>query len=279
MTTTWHADETLLAGYADGAIDDARASSLEAHLLACAPCRAALSTHADPAALTRMWAEVTEGVDAPRPGVIERALRAVGVPDHAARLLSATPSLRLSWLIAEAIALGQSAGHANVVHGGPREDVAMFGFLVLAALLPVLGVAFAYGPGVDPAYEMGIAAPMRSGRLLLIRAVAVLGASILFAGLGALAVPWRGWEAVAWLLPSLGLTLATLALSTAIRPRVAASAVATGWVVFAIALQMGSGDRFAAFRSGAQLVFVTVIVVSAWVLARRRETFEEGAFR
>jgi len=35
----------------------------------------------------------------------------------------------------------------------------------------------------------------------------------------------------------------------------------------------------AVFRPGAQVAFVVLICISVWVLARRRETFEEGAFR
>jgi hypothetical protein len=282
MTTTWHTDDASLAAYAAGVIDDARASSVEAHVLACSACRTALGARADARALDRMWEQVVDEVDAPRTGLVERGLRRLGVPGHIARLLSATPSLRLSWLIAEAVALGQAVVFANVAHGDPREDVAMWGFLMLAALVPVLGVAFAYGAGVDPTYEVGIASPMRCGRLLLLRATAVLVVSVGVAGVGALALPWRGWEALAWLLPSLGLTLATLALSTAVRPRVAGAVVAGGWIAVAVAAQSGSGDRFAVFRAGAQALAIVVIVVSVWALARRRETFEtfeEGAFR
>ena len=35
MSTTWHADPAVLARYAAEELDDVRASSLEAHLLAC----------------------------------------------------------------------------------------------------------------------------------------------------------------------------------------------------------------------------------------------------
>jgi len=279
MTTTWHADDDLLAGYADGTIDDARAYSLEAHLLACDPCRAALAAHTDTAALERMWTEVSEVLDSPTPGVVERGLRGLGVTGHVARLLAATPSLRASWLLAEAVALGQAVLMTNLAHGDPREDLAMWGFLVLAAFVPVLGVAFAYGPGVDPTYEIGMAAPMRSGRLLMIRATAVLTASVLIAAVGALALPWRGLEALAWLLPSLGLTLTALALSTVVNHRVAVALVIGAWVSVAAVLQWSSGDRFAVFRPGAQVAFVVLICISVPVLARRRATFEEGAFR
>src|SRR5438445_3428947 len=102
---SWHAEADLLQRYADETLDDARAYSLEAHLLRCARCRAELAPTADAAQLDRMWASVVERVDAPAPGLVERGLLEIGVREHAARLLAATPSLRLSWLGAEAIAL------------------------------------------------------------------------------------------------------------------------------------------------------------------------------
>ncbi len=43
-------------------------------------------------------------------GRIERALARVGVPDHVARLLGATPSLRLSWLGAAMAAIDARRG-------------------------------------------------------------------------------------------------------------------------------------------------------------------------
>lgn len=279
MTGTWHADRGMLDGYAQGSLDDARALSLEAHVVACAACREALSSRADRPSLDRMWAEVVDVLDAPSPGPVERTLRGIGVPDHAARLLAATPSLRLSWLVGQAVALGQAVVIARFASGEPREDLAMLLFLVLAALLPVLGVAVAFGPGVDPTYEIGVASPMRGGRLLLIRATAVLAVSVAISAVAAIAMPSGGWEAFAWLLPSFGLTLATLAVSTRLHPGPAAVAVAAGWLLLVAALQWSSGDRFAAFRPGAQVASVAVIAVSGWVLARRRQTFEEGAFR
>ena len=276
MTTTWHADEELLARYAAGEIDDARAYSLEAHLLTCESCREALAGSADRVELDRMWAEVADALDAPGPGVVERGLLRLGLREHIARLLAATPSLRLSWFAAEAVALAFAVVATNAAQGGRREDIALLLFLVVAALLPVAGVAAAYGPGVDPTYEVGLAAPMRSFRLLLIRAAAVLGTSIVVASVAALALPGLNWTAGAWLLPSLGLTIATLALSTYVRPLVACGAVTFLWMLIAIVATYDRTDRLVVFRGGGQLVFLVVIAVSAWVLAQRRFAFEQG---
>lgn len=275
--TTWHADDDLLTRYADGDLDDARAYSLEAHLLGCEPCRLALSPRPDRATLDRVWAEITETLDAPRAGAVEHGLVQLGIREHIARLLAATPSLRLSWFAAEAVALGVAVISANAAHGGGREDVAMLLFLVVAALMPVAGVAAAYGPGVDPAYDVGRAAPMQSFRLLLIRAAAVLGSSTVLAGIAALALPSSGWRAAAWLLPSLALTLASLALSTYLRPLRSAAIVTFSWVFVAAVATAPGPDRFVVFRGGGQIAFLIVIALSAWVLAQRRWAFEQGA--
>jgi hypothetical protein len=274
--TTWHADEALLAHYAADELDDARAYSVETHLIACETCRSALAPSVDAARLDAMWAEVADRVDAPQPGIVERGLVWLGVREHAARLLAATPSLRLSWLAAEALVLGFTVSMADHAAGGPDADLATLMFLVMAAILPVAGVAVAFGPRVDPTYEVGAAAPMRGYRLLLVRATAVLVTSVALTSAAALALPGLGWTAAAWLLPSLGLTLGTLALATYLRPLHAAAAVALTWVSIAWTFAAVRPDALAVFRLSGQVVFLLIIAVSAWVLAHRREAFEEG---
>ena len=289
--TSWHADAGTLARYADGSVDAVTADSLEAHLIACDACRRLLASGdgggngatgangaaaaTDPDALDRMWGGIVDELDAPRAGAVERGLIAIGVRDHVARLLAATPSLRLSWLAAEAVALG-SAAALTTASRGRAADAGLALFLVLAAMLPVAGIAVAFGPGVDPTYEVGLASPMRSFRVVVLRAVAVLGTSIAIAGVAALAIPDVGWAAAAWLLPSLGLTAATLALSTSFRPQVAAAGVAATWGAVAVIAAARSADRFAAFRGTAQLAFAVVLVISCAVLLQRRRAFEGG---
>ena len=271
--TMWHADTDILTRYADGGLDDVRASSLEAHLLVCDRCRALLAPLVPAATIDRGWHGVVAATAAPRPGLVERGLLAVGVRDHIARLLAATPSLRLSWFLAEALVLGFAAFAANEASGA-AADTALFCFLVIAALVPMAGVAAAFGPGVDPTYEVGVAAAMRSERLLLLRTVAVLAASLAIAGVAALALPGFDRAVVAWLLPALGLTLATIALATWIPPVVAALIVAFVWLTVAASVTVRVGDPLGAFRSGGQVLALVVIALSALVLERRRATYE-----
>ena len=102
---SWHAEPELLESYARGTVDEASAFSLEAHLVACAACRRHTASLVERERLERVWEEIQELVDAPRRGPVERVLVRLGVPDHVARLLAATPSLSLSWFLAVSLGL------------------------------------------------------------------------------------------------------------------------------------------------------------------------------
>jgi len=274
MSTTWHADPSVLALYAAQDLDDVRASSLEAHLLACEHCREALAPMAPTQQMDAMWNGIASALDAPHPGMVEQVLLRLGVRGYVARLLAATPSLRLSWFLAEALALGSAAFAAHHASGTDAAGASLFLFLMLAALGPVVGVAAAFGPGVDPAYEIGIASPMRSDRLLFIRATAVLIASILIGGTASLLLPGLDRTMALWLLPALGLTLTTLAVATWLRPIVAACAVGFGWLVLATAASIATTDPLAAFQVLGQVLSTLAIVTSVLVLIQRHSAYE-----
>lgn len=265
---SWHVQSELLERYARGNIDAAQSYSVEAHLPICPHCRGEIARLVDRARLERAWEGVEERLDAPRRGPVEVGLMRVGVPEHVARLLGATPALRLSWLLACALVLGFAVWAAS------RRDEGHALFLAVAPLLPLAGVAGAYGPDVDPTYEIGLAAPMRSFRLLLIRALAVLVTTTAMAGVWSLALPGLEWSAAAWLAPSLGLTLASLALATRVSALAACGSLAVLWV-----LVVGAGWRVAhepmvVFGAAGQLTCALVAVLAALVLAYNADRFE-----
>jgi hypothetical protein len=265
---TWHVAPEQLARYADGDAEQAQAFSIEAHLPACAQCRDDIAKLVDGARLARSWEGIELRLDAPRRGPVEVALVRLGVPDHAARLLGATPALRLSWLLACALVLGFAVWAA-----GAREH-GEYWFLVLAPLLPLAGVAAAYGPDVDPTYEIALAAPLRSFGLLLIRALAVLVTTSVMAAVAALALDGLQWGAVAWLAPSLGLTLASLALSTRIAPAAACASLAAVWMLVAGCGWRWAEDPLTLFGPGGQLACALLAAVAALVLVRNADGFE-----
>ncbi len=262
--TTWHASPEDLRRYADGSADVATAASVEAHVVRCTTCAVALSPAGQ--RLDAIWAGVVDRIDRPRRTLVERLLVALHVREADARLLAATPSLQASWLVALVAVLAVAVAVAGQSVVSP--------LVLLAPLLPVAGVAVAYGPQFDPAYEVSVAAPYPAMRLLLLRASAVLVTSCVLAGTAALLRPDAALAA-AWLLPALGLTVTTLALSTWWDPVVAGTAVACGWVAVVSELARRH-DLAGVGTAGMQLTCLGLAVAAGLVFLRRRRTFDLG---
>jgi hypothetical protein len=266
--STWHVDDELLAAYARGDVDAAHAYSVEAHVVECADCQAAVASLVAPDRLEATWLDVVDALDAPRPRPVEALLARIGVAPHVARLLAATPSLTASWLGAVAIAL------AVAVVGAHHGDRGIALFLCLSALAPVAGVAATFTRGIDPTHELSLAAPTSSVRLLLLRTVAVVGATLVLTAIAAATLPGLGWTAVAWLLPALGLTIASLALATYVAPPTAFGVVAGVWLAVVIASAAEPGDALAAFDGAGQLACAAITAAAGLVLTQRREALD-----
>jgi hypothetical protein len=269
-TGAWHADGELLAAYHDQRLDAAARWSVEAHLTSCAACRLEARALVDPARLRRLRAALIEEVDQPRAGVAERLLVRLGVADDTARLLAATPALRGAWLLAVAAALAFAVLAAWT---RPGQD-ANLAFLCVAPLLPLAGIAAAYGPGVDPTYEIGLAAPLPSFRLLLLRAAAVLGTATLLPAAASLALPRLGPGAAGWLLPSLGLTASSLALATTVEPLRAIGITAGAWVVAVAVTVLPPAPSSVLFAAAGQVGFAALALLAGAVLLVRRGHLE-----
>lgn len=224
----------------------------------------------DQARIEANWRAITIELDAPTPSRVERLLRRFGLPARVTRLVVATPALRRAWYLATGLAI--LIGLAGTDASKPRED--LFTLLLVAPLVPVLGVALAYGTEADPAHEMAIATPMRGLRLVLTRAAAVLAFSTFWLILAAILAPGRQPMAFAWLLPSLGLTCTTVALMTVLRPRLAAATTAGIWLVGVSWIQAVADDRLAAFGPAGQALMVVVAAVSVLVAVSRRQHFD-----
>ncbi len=224
----------------------------------------------DPARLDRNWRAISIELDAPRPSPMERMLRLVGFPSRMTRLVVATPALRRSWFLSTGL-----AGFLSLLTTGatdPREQ--LFGLLLVAPLVPVIGVAMAYGIDADPAHETAVATPMRGIRLLLTRAVVVVTFSSFCMALASIITPNLSAMAFAWLLPSLGLTTTTIAAMTSLRPRHAAVATSTVWVIGVLSARAGSSDPLAAFTSAGQFVMALVAVAGLLVTVARRNKLD-----
>ena len=268
-TGAWHADGELLAAYHDQQLDTAARWSVEAHLTSCAACRLRAGALVDPVRLRRLREALIDAVDLPRAGVAERLLVRLGVAGHTARLLAATPALRGSWMLAVTAVLA-FAVLAGWTHPGQDANLA---FLCVAPLLPLAGIAAAYGPGVDPTYEIGLAAPLGSFRLLLLRAAAVLGTATLLAAAASLALPQLGPGVAGWL-PSLGLTSSSLALATTVAPLRAIGITAGAWILAVAVTVAPPAPSSVLFAVAGQVAFAALALVAAAVLLVRRGRFE-----
>ena len=144
-----------------------------------------------------------------------RLLRSPGL----ARALVTTPSLLLGWIIATAVVL--LAG-AAATWGTGTPYVALLAPAVAAA-----GIAYAYGPGIDPAWELSRSMAVSDRMVLLVRTLAVFA---LNAALGLAASVASGAAAAVtfgWLVPMTA--VCALALAAATVTRSAEAGVAAAW--------------------------------------------------
>lgn len=278
---TWHTNEEMLRDYTGGALGAAHAASVEAHLTECADCRATIATLVDRPRLDRSWTAIADRLDDGGSAAhVERVLRRVGIAEHRVHLVTTTPALRSPSLVGVlAVLFGVSL--LNALDSGDPSNV--FVFLVLAPLLPIVGVAVAFGSIGDPGRELVASTPTPAFELLLVRTVAVVAATTVLTALASLLLPFD-WHAIAWLLPSLGLTAAVLALATWVPAHWAALSLGVAWVSTAgISWRVNRVDpdvlsRFVALRPAGQALFAAIAIAGAVIVVLRREALDLRRF-
>lgn len=267
MRKEWHVSDDVLTAWLSGTAGPAASDSAEQHLLSCPECRertAGATIDLPDIDLTEVWAGIADRIEPQRRPWPARTGARLGLSDADVAQLAATPALRISWISSLAVVL-----LFTVVASGWRPVQALYAYLLLAPLIPVLGVATSYGPHTDPTYELVIAAPYSKSRLVLLRSTAVLvGCAPLTIAAGLLLGPW--WIAVAWLIPALAFVLLTLTVSTWQPPVRAAVAVAALWSM-ASALALAAGDLLALVGPAAMGVFGAAIVASGGIVILRRD--------
>ncbi len=266
-----HPSDAVLSDYATQRVGSAVAVAVELHLERCPGCRHAVNAAAAPERIEHNWTAIEAELAVPRRGIVERSLVRLGLSVDTTRLLLATPSLRRSWWLAIAACLLFGLGAADP----DRPEASIQLFLVLAPVIPVVGVALAYGPGVDPAHEITVAAPLSGLRVVLTRSVTVLAVSIVVTTIAALALGEAyAARAAAWLVPAVVLAVVCLAVMTALAPRVAGAVVAGSWVVANLAAAGVADDELVLFGGAAQVVTALLGVAAAAVVVARRRRFD-----
>ena len=211
--------------------------------------------------LDRVWIGVAAQVWRRQPGPVERTagrlLRSPGL----ARALLTTPSLLLPWLIASVAVL---AAGTVATRGTGQPLVAL-----LAPAVAACGIAYAYGPGIDPAWELSRSVAVSDRMVLLVRAFVVFAVN---AALG-LAASFASGTAAAltfgWLIPMTAVCALALAAATAVRsPNAGVAAGVAGWTITLLSGQAATG-QFTVVLSRSALVpaYLAVAAVCAAVVA------------
>ena len=215
--------------------------------------------------LSRVWLGVAAQVWHREPGRAERLARWLLRSPGLARALVTTPSLLLGWVIATVVVLG--AGIA-ATRGTGTPFVPL-----LAPALAAAGIAYAYGPGIDPAWELSRSMAVSDRMVLLVRALAVFG---LNAGLGLAASAASGTAAAVtfgWLVPMTAVCALALAAATLARSANVGVIVGLGgWAIVVLGGQSASGRLTAVITDTVlvlpYLAFAAVCVATAWAATR-----------
>ncbi len=253
---SWHVPERLAVAYSVGEVQGARAASIEAHVMACETCRSLVTAAVPDTRLESIWTAVADEVDIPRRTWSERLLGTLGMADSDARLVAAAPALHLSWLTSLAAVLLFAVWASNT------SDPGVTLFLIVAPVVPVLAVMGAYGPRIDPTYEMSVASPYPTLRLVLLRSATVVAVSGALALLASALVP-QGQMAAAWLLPCLALVMLTLILARWVPQPVAAAVVAAGYSLPLLMALANDRDVSSVVTSAALQVAAVAVAVAA----------------
>lgn len=271
-TNSWHADRGLLTAYVDGALDAVTAASVEQHVDRCPTCRTAVRPLLDPHLMERSWAGIRDVVQRPTMPLPLRFAQRLGLSEPTAVLLSAAASLRGAWLVGAFLSLSFATLAAYLSDGSLLAP-----FLLVAPLVPVLGVAVAYGPRQDPLEALVATAPYGRTRLILLRTVAVLLSVLPVTALLGLAVPGPAWLAAAWLGPALALVPVLLALAGFVDPRLAATIVTFCWSGVVLVSIRGVDPTWPV-EAARQGVYLSLGLVACAVIAvRARAARQPGA--
>ena len=270
----WHAGAQELAAYDEGRASRPLAASIEAHLLHCDRCRAALAARTPTTDLDAAWARLADAVDGPSTSPLGRVLGRWWT----LRSVVATPAL-LQAAVAAALLVGLVPLVAALVAG----DAGVVALLVLAPLAPMAAVALAFRDRVDPAGEIGLATARAGLRLVSLRAlvVALVALPLAFGVLAvvdALAAHVPLVLGTAWCLPGLALAaLVLLAGTTRLDPAQVAATLSVGWAA-AVVLVVSVGRSLQPERFGeliatpaAQAVALAVALAALTLTAVRRD--------
>jgi hypothetical protein len=263
--THQHFPASTLRAYAAGTHPEPEA--IEDHVLDCPACRQLINDAVlDDPMVRQVRANLTElPAQLPRPSRWRR-LRV---------LLNAAPAVRGAWLFAVLATLSGAVGLDLLSDslGHPDSWWSQHGsaLLLIAPILPILGVALSFGRLGDPAYEITATTAFGGLRLVLWRTLSILLSTIPAAVLVG-AITGRA-SFTTWLLPCLALTALTLAFGSLWRLEPVAAVVAVSWLVLSGGPVLGDQAPVLLARP-LPLLWAVLIALSLAVLYLRRKNLQ-----
>ena len=196
--------------------------------------------------LGRVWLQLAAEVWRREPGRLERLATRLLRSPGLARALVTTPSLLLGWVTATVIMLAIGA-LATRETGTPYVAL-------LAPAIAGAGIAYAYGPGTDPAWELTCSMAVSDRMVLLVRALTVFALNAALglaasAGSGVATAVTFGWLVPMTAVCSLALAVATLARSA----NAGVLAGLSGWAL-AVLIGQGTGGQFSSVVADSALI-------------------------
>ena len=206
--------------------------------------------------LGRVWISVAAQVWRRQPGWMERAAGRLLQSPGLARALLTTPSLLVPWLLTSIAVL--AAGAAATADSG-QPLVALLAPAVAAA-----AIAYSYGPGIDPAWELSCSMAISDRMVLLVRALAVFAVNAVL-GLAASVISASGAAAAVtfgWLIPMTAVCAFALAVATVARSASAgAAAGVAAWLIIVLCGRVASGHFAAAVTD--TVLFLPYLAIGA----------------
>ena len=209
--------------------------------------------------LSRVWLGVAEQVWRRLPGLTERTAARLLRSPGLARALVTTPSLLVGWLIATAVVLIVGV-LATFGTGTPFVPL-------LAPGAAAAGIAYAYGPGADPAWELSASMAVSDRMVLLVRTLAVFG---LNAGLGLAAAAASSAAATltfGWLVPMTAVSAVALAAATLTRSAAAGAVLGlAAWAITVLAGRAVTGQYATAVTNPVLLLACVIVALAGAVV-------------
>jgi hypothetical protein len=258
---SWHVPDAQLERFAAGPeLPTPTQWSIDAHLERCADCRARLAQVVPP--------EIGVLVDEVHASLGELP------PVHPRRRRPA-PRVTGGLLLSRLAACLTLLLAATLLDLAAAETASPSWVLLVAPVLPLVGVAASWSRALDPAHELVSGTPAAGLPLLLRRTLVVLLLVVpatLLAGL----VTGEG-DRAAWLLPCLALTAAALALGGVMDLARATCLVAAAWAAGVVAPALALDETPALLEPAWLPAWAALSVVAAAAIALRRNAYRKGA--